>query len=535
MRRQRKDEERMMDRGYLTLQGLAVEPPRGVSVLPVALASVAPPPLDRHNAVYLGMVLAGVGFLLPYNSFIIAVDYFQDKYPGSTIIFDMSLVYILSAFGSVLLNNMLVEVLSMNIRICIGRIGLILKYKIHGQNRFIVLLGYAISFSVLMFITVFEVWLDVLPKEDAYRIILLSISLLAVGCTVQQSSFYGYTSMLPTRYTQAVMAGESAAGFIISVSRILTKTLIEDIHTNTMYFFGLSLMIVVACIFSYSHISESDFVSYYIQICQPSKGILTMRPGDTPMITTPTRINENSERENSNTSNGEGPSITDYVEVDLDDSRPIFGPSCQLGDDGGMPAIQIFKESPNRLKKLYSDIKGGLQDRWTIVRIIWPYMLAIALAYFVTLCLFPGIESEITSCSLQSWMPILVMAVFNLSDLIGKILAALPYKWSRPELVLVSISRVLLIPLMLFCATPRAQPLISNEGYSLVISAALGMSNGIFGSVPMMLAPTKVDETQKELAGNIMTLSYSMGLTVGSAVAYGLDEFIGPSLERQCP
>lgn len=56
-----------MDRGYLTLHGLAVEPPRGVGPLPAALPSVAPPPLDRHNAVYFGMVLAGVGFLLPYN------------------------------------------------------------------------------------------------------------------------------------------------------------------------------------------------------------------------------------------------------------------------------------------------------------------------------------------------------------------------------------------------------------------------------------------------------------------------------------
>lgn len=26
---------------------------------------------------------------------------------------------------------------------------------------------------------------------------------------VQQSSFYGYTSILPTKYTQAVMIGES--------------------------------------------------------------------------------------------------------------------------------------------------------------------------------------------------------------------------------------------------------------------------------------------------------------------------------------
>jgi len=32
--------------------------------------------------------------------------------------------------------------------------------------------------------------------------------------SVQQSSFYGYTSMLPSRYTQAVMTGESASIFL---------------------------------------------------------------------------------------------------------------------------------------------------------------------------------------------------------------------------------------------------------------------------------------------------------------------------------
>ena len=51
-----------------------------------------------------------------------AVDYFQVKYgPGSTIIFDMSLTYILAAFGAVLLNNVLVDKLSLNTRICFGK------------------------------------------------------------------------------------------------------------------------------------------------------------------------------------------------------------------------------------------------------------------------------------------------------------------------------------------------------------------------------------------------------------------------------
>lgn len=54
-------------------------------------------------------------------------------------------------------------------------------------------------------------------------------------------------------------------------------------------------------------------------------------------------------------------------------------------------------------------------------RSVWPYMLSICLAYFVTLCLFPGIESEVVSCTLGTWMPVIMMAAFNLSDVIGKV------------------------------------------------------------------------------------------------------------------
>ena len=74
-------------------------------------------PQDDWNLIYVSLLLAGVGFLLPYNSFITAVDYFLDKYPGSTIVFDMSLTYILVAFVSVILNNALVESYPLHVRV----------------------------------------------------------------------------------------------------------------------------------------------------------------------------------------------------------------------------------------------------------------------------------------------------------------------------------------------------------------------------------------------------------------------------------
>lgn len=203
-------------------------------------------PRDPCNCIYMALVLAGAGFLLPYNSFIIAVDYFQvsegfhgtwiapelvlkndfffqSRYPGTTIVFDMSLVYILMAFFAVMINNFLVESLSLHVRISFG---------------------YILAFFTLLFVAVLEIWCEAFPSDISYNVNLIAVAVVACGCTglfilhpwlllnislalflnrrlystVQQSSFYGYTSMLPARYTQAVMTGESECLLMIFTS-----------------------------------------------------------------------------------------------------------------------------------------------------------------------------------------------------------------------------------------------------------------------------------------------------------------------------
>ncbi|KAM7296489.1 hypothetical protein ISCGN_021647 [Ixodes scapularis] len=208
------------------------------------------PPEDRCHCIYLALVLAGVGFLLPYNSFIIAVDYFQAKYPGTTIVFDMSLVYILMAFFAVVVNNLLVETLPLQVRITFG---------------------YLLSFGTLLFVALFEVYWDAFEHDSGYRANLVAVAVVALGCTVQQSSFYGYTSMLPSRYTQAVMTGESAAGVLVSASRILTKALLSDERVNTLLFFSVSVLVVFLCFVVHGLVLQrTRFVRFYLALCAPS-------------------------------------------------------------------------------------------------------------------------------------------------------------------------------------------------------------------------------------------------------------------------
>lgn len=94
--------------------------------------------------------------------------------------------------------------------------------------------------------------------------------------------------------------------------------------------------------------------------------------------------------------------------------------------------------------------------------------------------------------------------------------------------------RSILIPLLLLCVAPRRNPTISGEFPAFFFTAALGVSNGLAGSLPMLLAPLKVAAPLKELTGNIMTISYMSGLTAGSMVGYVFENMLGPPIAFPC-
>nr|XP_020730374.1 equilibrative nucleoside transporter 4 [Odocoileus virginianus texanus] len=437
-----------------------------------------PVPDDRYHAIYFAMLLAGVGFLLPYNSFITDVDYLHHKYPGTSIVFDMSLTYILVALVAVLLNNALVERLSLHTRITAG---------------------YLLALGPLLFISICDVWLQLFSRDQAYAINLAAVGTVAFGCTVQQSSFYGYTGMLPKRYTQGVMTGESTAGVMVSLSRILTKLLLPDERAGTLIFFLVSAGLELLCFLLHLLVRGSRFVLYHTarpRHCRPSR-----RAGY--------RVHHDVAAEDVQFEH-QGPALANG-------GSPKDSPAHEVT---GGAAYTRFDVPRPRIRRSWPSFRALLVHRYVVARVIWADMLSIAVTYFITLCLFPGLESEIRHCILGEWLPILLMAVFNLSDFVGKILAALPMDWRGTHLLACSCLRVVFIPLFILCVYPSGTPALRHPAWPCVLSLLMGISNGYFGSVPMILAAGKVGPKQRELAGNTMTVSYMTGLTLGSAVAY---------------
>ena len=78
-----------------------------------------------------------------------------------------------------------------------------------------------------------------------------------------------------------------------------------------------------------------------------------------------------------------------------------------------------------------------------------------------------------------------------------------------------------------------------TDSLAISLTAALGLSNGLFGSLPIILAPQMVREKKggSELTGNLMTGAYCVGLTLGALAAYCCDAVLGdPALyHAPCP
>ncbi len=325
--------------------------------------------------------------------------------------------------------------------------------------------------------------------------------------------------MLPRQYTQAVMAGESVAGVIEITFRIITKASVKSARTGAIIFFTLSLFFVILCLLCHCYIRTNKMVRFYTGRCQ-SQAVEKEREGE----------GEGEVRES------EGEVTSEELELENLDEQLLPSRSHELsefqeseGEDdmkGGVPSENGVLVSQAKLSSSSTgEQRGGrtislkkLRERVhleafrRVFRQIWPLIVAIFSTYFVTLLLFPGLLSEVQSCHLGSWAPILIIAIFSTTDFIAKWFALLPLRWSPRQLLAASASRIVLIPLVLLCVSPSpSHPVLG--GYAIVwaglFTLVLGLSNGYFGSLPLIVVSAHVkDKKDRELAGGCVVLEW---------------------------
>ncbi|MFS8021032.1 putative equilibrative nucleoside transporter [Helianthus anomalus] len=128
---------------------------------------------------------------------------------------------------------------------------------------------------------------------------------------------------------------------------------------------------------------------------------------------------------------------------------------------------------------------GRLSNKQLLIENI-DYAMDMFLIYLLTLSIFPGFLSEDTgSHSLGSWYAVVLIAMFNVWDLVGRYIPLLEGAKleSRKGLVIAVFARFLLIPAFYFTAK------YADQGWMIVLTSFLGLSGGYLTVCILTSAP----------------------------------------------
>ncbi|KAJ9708992.1 hypothetical protein PVL29_000807 [Vitis rotundifolia] len=374
-------------------------------------------PKDSYHFAYIIYFTLGAGFLLPWNAFITAVDYFSYLYPDVSVDRIFAVVYMVVALFCLLL---------------------IIAYT-HKSDAFV-----RINVGMAIFI--------VGPDRlySGFYVTVAAVGLSGLGDALVQGGVIGSAGEMPERYMQAVVAGTAASGVLVSFLRILTKAVFSQdasgLRKSAILYFSVSIIVMAICIVFYNVAHRLPVIQYYRNLKAQA-------------------VNEEKEEKGSLTA-------------------AVWGATL-----------------------------------WEILgRVKW-YGFGVLLIYVVTLSIFPGyITEDVHSKVLKDWYPILLIAAYNVFDLVGKSLTAVYLLENAKIAISTCIARLLFYPLFLVCL--HGPKFFRTEIPVTLLTCLLGLTNGYLTSVLMILAPKAVQLQHAETAGIVIVLFLVVGLAIGSIVAW---------------
>ncbi|KAI5640038.1 hypothetical protein M9H77_00398 [Catharanthus roseus] len=156
---------------------------------------------------------------------------------------------------------------------------------------------------------------------------------------------------------------------------------------------------------------------------------------------------------------------------------------------------------------------------WDVVKSIRHAAFGIVILYVVTLSIFPGYLSEnVKSRFFKDWYPILLIAIFNVGDFLGKFSTAFYVPQSIYKIMWICVGRVGFYPL--FAACLFGPKWLRSEAPVIILTVGLGFSNGFFTGVLMILAPKSVAPQLSERAAIAMSMFLMTGLALGSFLGW---------------
>ncbi|RLU22974.1 hypothetical protein DMN91_005252 [Ooceraea biroi] len=181
-------------------------------------------------------------------------------------------------------------------------------------------------------------------------------------------------------------------------------------------------------------------------------------------------------------------------------------------------------------KRQLENSSRGITQRppyWSVFKACFPQLFNTFLIFFVTLALFPSVQSDIRLSDKDFFVPteyyssVMCFLTFNITAMLGSTIASLVQWPSKKYLIIPVVLRLAYLPLFLLCKyepvkTERILPiLIDNDWIYWVIAMTMGLSSGYLSSLSMMYCPRMVDSQHASTAGMFGAASLITGIFTG--------------------
>eukprot|EP00045_Choanoeca_perplexa_P011513 m.122705 g.122705 ORF g.122705 m.122705 type:complete len:465 (-) comp15657_c0_seq3:24-1418(-) len=414
--------------------------------------------------------LEGIGSLFPWNAFITVTSFFDERFKDSSY----KGTYENYFSFSFQISNILFLLLAMRFQ---------QRFSLYSRVM-IPLVIQLLVFSAMTVLTKVQV------PTNSFFIVVMVLTLISGGATAfLQGGLFGLAGVMPEQYISALMGGQGLGGLIVSLLNVLTLGVSsggDNAKQAAFIFFTLSVAVLFACLAGFVYLQRNDFVRSRLKMAATSR--------------------EESRRASRQAS----------------------------------PAKHVQGRGKRTLTRKRSFLLSE-DDDWTLPlkKAIRPALLVFTV-FATTLAIFPAIGASVVSTSNdKNWskffVPVTCFVMFNLGDLIGRMLTSVkawPSVQKHHWLTWPVMARWAFLPLFLFCNIDLngaeagtgtvLTPFFTNDAWPTVFMLLLGVTNGYFGTMCMMLAPGLVTHGEAEAVGSFTVLFLTLGLLSGSLIGFGL-------------
>ncbi|KAJ8350589.1 hypothetical protein SKAU_G00257190 [Synaphobranchus kaupii] len=466
------------------------------------MQTLAGVPVDRGLLVGVIFFILGLGTLLPWNFFMIAITYFQTRLnttEGSNGTEPQHKEY---HFGNwlTLLSQLPLLLFTLLNSFLYQRISE--KMRIGGSQVFILLL-FVLNASLV------RVPMD---NDHFFFVTMATIWFINSFGAVLQGSLFGLVGQFPQKYSVLFMSGQGIAGTFATIAMLIAISSGTDPDTAALGYFITPCGGTVVTLTSYLLLPHLPFARYYF-----NKGKGMYMDCSTPPLHEETPLLNNAK----------------LIGYSSHSSPNRLGPEDHLhpsGPDGDRQAL-VPQERPDT----ECQVPAKKSSVMHVFKQIWVMAFCITFVFIVTLSVFPAVTVDVKSKFGGRWevyfVPVCCFLNFNIMDWISRTVTSV-VQWPAKDSVLfpvLVVARLVFIPLIMLCNVQYRSHLpviFPHDAAFTAIITLFSFSSGYFVCLTMSYAPMLVEPKDAETAGVLMTFFLALGLSLGAGLSFPLRAWV---------